>query len=69
MKLMYICQKKVPESLVHLATVEQGRNIFGDKVQGIDMMLETINYKNRKKQKIPRQGERKKYLTDIGANK
>ena len=51
---VHLPEKNPGKAWAHLATVEQGRNIFGDKVQGIDMRLENqLIIKIEKNKKSP----------------
>ena len=51
---VHLPEKSPGKAWAHLATVEQGRNIFGDKVQGIDMRLENqLIIKIEKNKKSP----------------
>ncbi len=51
---VHLPEKNPGKAWAHLATVEQGHNIFGDQIQGIDMRLENqLIIKIEKNKTIP----------------
>ena len=51
---VHLPEKSPGKAWAHLATVEQGHNIFGDQIQGIDMRLENqLIIKIEKNKKSP----------------